>query len=236
MSIQDGTYRARPRAASVYENAKGNLILAIEHEVEGGVNLKSYHTLATADGTLNTRSIDGLKSWSNWDGIDPFWFMETDLGQFEVSVVIVNEASLSNPEAFYPNIKWVNPVGAGGGGQLPTAADKHAVMAKYAAKFRAVAGAQPIRAQPPQAAPQAAPPVRNTSPAPVRKNAPQATQATAWALLVNSLPDATQDDRERIWFDLIDQTGMDSVSMTADGWAQVEAKIKEMAENNEMPF
>lgn len=138
MNIADGTYAARPGAASVYESEKGALVLALVVKIENGPELKSYHTLVNRDGSINTRTVDNLKAWSGWNGVDPFWFMENDLTGLEVEVVIVNEPGFTDPSKLFPKVKWVNP--PGGGNKMPESADRGAILAKYGAKFRAVAG------------------------------------------------------------------------------------------------
>ncbi|MDD5704949.1 MAG: hypothetical protein PHR35_03430 [Kiritimatiellae bacterium] len=236
MNIQDGTYAARPGAASVYESEKGALVLALVVKIENGPELKSYHTLANRDGSINTRTVDNLKAWSGWDGVDPFWFMENDLSAAEVEVVIANEPGFTDPSKMFPKVKWVNPPGGGGGNKMPECADRRAVLAKYGAKFRAAAGGVPIA---PVAAARKAevgdprsaggpPAVRPVPvrPAPVRPAPSVATQAGAWARLCALGANLTQEQREEIWFAAVDATGMDQVDMTPAGWAQVQGAIE----------
>ena len=147
MNIADGTYAARPGAASVYESQGGALVLALVVKLTDGPELKSYHTLVNKDGVINTRTVDNLKAWSGWDGADPFWFMERDLSAVDVEVVIANEPGYSDPTRMYPKVKWVNPPGGGMGG-VPDAADRRTVLAKYGAKFRALSGGVPASAAP----------------------------------------------------------------------------------------
>jgi hypothetical protein len=251
MNIADGTYAARPGAASVYESEKGALVLAIMIKVADGVEMKSYHTLVLADGTINTRTVDNLKAWSGWDGADPFWFMDHDLSGMDVEVVIANEAGFTDKSKMYPKIKWVNPPGGSGGG-MPDAADRRAVLSKYGAKFRAVAGGTPVGAGKPVnserstvnsgapvPSPVAArpvsvqptlphrgdgvPPVRPPS---VRPKAPGVTQAAAWGRLCQVGASLTPEAREAIWFAAVDATGMDQADMTPEGWASVLAAVE----------
>ena len=150
MNIADGTYAARPGAASVYESQGGALVLALVVKVADGPELKSYHTLVNKDGAINTRTVDNLKAWSGWDGADPFWFMERDLSNVDVEVVIANEPGFQDPTRMFPKVKWINPPGGGAGG-VPEAADRRTVLAKYGAKFRALAGGVAVGAgAPPQ--------------------------------------------------------------------------------------
>ena len=142
MGIQDGTYAARPGQARVYENDNGSLVLCLEVQIDGGPVLKSYHTLAKADGTLMTRTIDNLKSWSGWDGTDPFWFTDNDLTGFAVEVVIENQPGRTDPNRMFPSVKWVNPPGGGGSG-MAESDDRRTILAKYGGKLRANAGGVP---------------------------------------------------------------------------------------------
>ncbi len=226
MNIANGTYRAKPRSASVYESPKsGALVLALGHELAGGGEIKSYHTLALADGEIRTREIENLKKWSGWDGSDPYWFMDADLTAFDVDLVIENEPGFNDPSKVFPKVKWVNPCGGGGAGGLPEASDRRAVLAKYGSKFRAVAGGVPVAAPAPvkPAAP-SAPPARPPAQAPARRAA--ATQAGAWDRL-NVLAGAMKrEELEAVWFECVDATGMDQADMTAEGWAQVTAAIE----------
>jgi hypothetical protein len=256
MTIQDGTYAARPGAASVYESEKGALVLALVVKIENGPELKSYHTLVNRDGSINTRTVDNLKAWSGWNGVDPFWFMENDLTGLEVEVVIANEPGFTDPSKTFPKVKWVNP--PGGGNKMPECADRGAILAKYGAKFRAVAGGVPAGAvalprvrnaeggaRNGAVGPAAAPPVKPAVPSdppttrpggspatmPARSGPPVnrpagATQASAWARLCALGVNLTQEQREEIWFAAVDATGMDQVDMTPAGWAQVQGAIE----------
>ena len=261
MNIADGTYAAKPGAASVYESEKGALVLAVQMKIADGPELRSYHTLVLADGTINTRTVENLKAWSGWDGADPYWFMDQDLSAVDVEVVVANEPGFQDPSKSFPKIKWVNPPGGSSGGGMPEAADRRAVLAKYGAKFRALAGGAPVR--PATAAP-AAPPVRPAAtaaptqptlprrdlmPPPAarpRPNAPAvANQASAWHALCELGKAMDQAQREAIWFDAVDATGMDQATMTPEGWAKVQAAIIErfkqpaaepVADSDPMPF
>lgn len=244
MQIQDGTYAARPGAASVYYSEGGALVVALIIKLNDGPELKSYNTLVNKDGAINTRTVENLKKWSGWNGIDPFWLMDTDLSGIDVEVVVENQPSLRDPNKIFPNVKWINAPGGGGGGGIPEAADRRAVMAKFGSQFRALAGgtavAQPVRAPAPQpaaAAPAAParPPVQPTLPvgAPVRPRlAPVAmkpagsTQASAWSKMCERGKGLDQAKLEAIWFYCVDGTGMDQADMTPAGWLQVEEAIE----------
>ena len=220
MNIADGTYAARPKAASVYEGKSGALILALVHAFEGGGEIKSYHALTTRDGAINTRAVEDLKKWSGWDGSDPYWFMDSDLTGIDVELVIANEEYEGRKS---PKVKWVNRPGSGSGTGLPDASDRRAVLAKYGAKFRAVAGPQPVSARAPSNPPPQTAPVRPPAAAP-RKTA--ATQSSAWARLSELGAGMGRPELEALWFSCVDSTGMDQADMTPEGWAQVTEAVE----------
>jgi hypothetical protein len=219
-------------------------------KVADGVEMKSYHTLVLADGTINTRTVDNLKAWSGWDGADPYWFMDQDLSGVDVEVVIANEPGFTDKTKMFPKIKWVNPPGGSNGG-MPDAADRRAVLAKYGAKFRAVAGGTTVPTRAPAApspapapfprpavqqpdlprplhpvGPAAMPPTRPPAVAPpVRPKTAGGTQASAWSRLCALGAQLTQEQREAIWFEAVDATGTDQADMTPEGWSQVTAAI-----------
>lgn len=220
MNIADGTYAARPKAASVYEGKSGALILALVHAFEGGGEIKSYHALTTRDGAINTRTVEDLKKWSGWDGSDPYWFMDTDLTGIDVELVIENEEYEGRRS---PKVKWVNRPGSGSGTGLPDASDRRAVLAKYGAKFRAVAGPVAVSARAPSNPPPPTAPVRPPAAAP-RKT--EATQSSAWARLSELGAGMGRPELEALWFTCVDSTGMDQADMTPDGWAKVTEAVE----------
>lgn len=240
MQIEDGTYAARPTAASITESKAGNLMAVIRFKINDGPDLTFYSVLAKADGTINTRNVDDLKRWSCWDGCDPYWLMENDLTGIDVEIVVENGPSITDPSKTWPSIKWVNPPGSTGGGAMPEAADRQTVAAKWGAKFRALAGGAPAARKPAATAPAATPPPLYRPAPKVPPAAPQAgsTQASAWAKLNKAAGNLPQDKKEELWFGFVDETGMDQADMTPAGWAQVEAAIeKHFAPVEEtMPF
>lgn len=242
MNIADGTYAARPGAASVYESKQGALVLALAVKIQDGPELKSYHTLVNKDGAINTRTIDNLKAWSGWDGVDPFWFMENDLSGIDVEVVIANEPGFNDPTKMFAKVKWINPPGGGGGkgADMPEASDKRSILAKYGAKFRAVSGGVPAaRAAAPKPATTATAeqptlPRRDLQQPAARPAAPVArpkpsgsTQAAAWGKMCELGAKLTQAQKEDIWFKCVDATGMDQADMTPEGWAKVLSSVEQ---------
>lgn len=250
MNLQNGTYAARPLAASITESKNGHLMAVVKFRIDNGPDLTFYSVIVKNDGTVNTRNVEDLKKWSGWDGVDPYWLMDTDLTAIDVELVIANEPSITDPTKTWPAIKWVNPPGGGGGSALPEAADRRAVMAKYGAKLRALAGGTPLAApvsprpmaqaptapaapydpqaqMPPPGRAEDGPPPPAARP-PVRKPpaAAAATQASAWALLNEKAGALPRDQVEALWFGFVDATGMDQADMTPEGWAQVQAAVE----------
>lgn len=247
MNIQDGTYAARPGQARVYENDKGSLVLCIEVQIEGGPVLKSFHTLARADGTLMTRTIDNLKSWSGWDGTDPFWFLDNDLSGIAVEVVIENQPGITDPTKMFPSVKWVNPVGGGSGG-LAESDDRRSILAKYGGKLRANAGGTPVGAgAPARSMSEVRGPKSETAgsltevqrtqrtavpcPAPVRPAVRSAARKvsdmnTCWGLMCDLCKKMPKPQVEREWFAAVGIIeGKDQADMTPEEWGQVEEFI-----------
>ena len=231
--MENGTYAAHPKAASVYESDGGALVLSLVHEFQGGGEIKSYHALTTKDGAVNTRTIDGLKKWSGWDGVDPYWFMDVDLTGISVELVIENEPGFRDPSKMYPKVQWVNAAGGGVENGLHEASDRRAVLAKYGAKFRAVAGGTPVAPRPaavpaprPAPAPAARPPAARPPAAAPAPRRPAATQATAWARLNELGAGMAQGELENLWFACVDSTGMDQAEMTPEGWVKVTEAVE----------
>lgn len=248
MQLASGVYAAHPGAATVEEAKSGALMLYIMMDIVDGPSLRSSHCIVNKDGAVMTRTIDSLKKWAvGWDGADPYWFMENDISALDVEVVIEQEAGYNDPSKMFPVVKWVNAPGGGGGGALPEATDKKLVMAKYGAKFRAIAGGTtvtPTRARPAAPVAQTAPPTRPapSAPPPARKVAAAHTQATAWAKLNELGAGMPAPELESRWFSFIDATKMDQADMTPEGWAQVEESIadyfagKKVDTAENMPF
>jgi hypothetical protein len=229
-NLEAGNYEAVTKAATVYEK-EGKLLLAVAFDVEG-IELRNYSVLIQADGTVNTRTVDRLKEWSGWDGADPYWFVDEAPAGIPVEVTIALEPGFRDPGRLFPKIQWVNRRGSGSGA-LPQAADRQKVMSRYGAKFRALAGPQPVRTATPA---QGRPPA---PPAPQRGKASRhATLEECWRLMGERFASLSQDEMTEKWYGLIDATGMDQADMTPEGWDQVRAAILGGAqeEDDGLPF
>jgi hypothetical protein len=228
--INDGRYIGRfTGEVSVYENQKGTLVAAFPIEVEGQVRTW-FATLVQQDGTVNTRRVGDLKTMLGWDGqiesIEGLTFAGA-----ECEVTIANEAGQDG--TVYSNIKYADPVG-GGGAKIPEAMDRRTLVAKYAAKFRAVAGGAPAKPAAPKATP---PPAKPPVGGPPVAKPPAPRVATAnmeecWAALAAASEGQDRQAVEANWFAILDEvaTGKQSPDLTPEEWGAVKARIAKMVE------
>lgn len=218
----EGNYDAATKAATVYEK-EGKLLLAIAFDV-GGTEMKTYSVLVQADGTVNTATVGKLKEWSGWDGIDPYWFVDNAPGAIACEVAVVLEPGFKDASKMFPKIKWVNKVGGTGSG-MPEMADRRAVLSKYGAKFRAIAGPQPtaVRNQP-VTQPQR-PVSQAASNPPPRQAVAHATLEECWRLMQQYNQNLKPDEITEKWYAFVDATGMDQADMTPEGWDSVKNSI-----------
>jgi hypothetical protein len=233
---EEGNYEAVTKAATVYENEKQKLILAVAFDV-GGTEMKNRFVLVESDGVLNTVNIAKVREWSGWDGIDPYWFIEAAKTSIKCMVKVKMEPGFRDPTTMYPVIKWVNKAGCEGSA-LPEEADRRAVLSKYGAKFRAIAGPQPMGAQtkpqgatPPQRPQTATPPQQ--PPTRPQTTAAHATLEECWRLMQQHNQKLKPEQVTEKWYGFIDATGMDQADMTPEGWDKVKASILASAGTSE---
>lgn len=214
-NLQDGQkYPGRPTGvASVYENEKGSLVLCMEIDVEGEM-LRHYAAIATAENGINVRTVERLKAMFGWDGIDPFWFVDNgaDYAEREVEATIELKQG-RNGDRFFANIKYLDPPGGGaGGGDMPAAGNRAGLLAKYGAKFRAIAGGVPAK---PAAPP--APPVQKTLPPAPAKPAKKSDQMECWSKFCDA------GGTEAGWFKMLSEAvpGVDQGDLTPADWGRV---------------
>ena len=242
MQMENGSYAARmikpdQGAASVYETESGALMLALKFQIAGdGPIITARQCLVSGrnaknPSTVMENAIKSLKSWSGWDGSDPYWFIDTDLSEIDVELVVENESyqDQQGNTRTGPSVKWINKPGSGAGKALPDAADRKLILAKYGSKFRALSGGVPAKAPAPRA-PTAAP--APTAP-PARKRTAKEAMEAAWAALEKATPDTEQAIRETRWFALIDETGSPADALTPEVWDAIRAKIESTAD---LPF
>jgi hypothetical protein len=226
-----GNYAATTKAATVYEK-NGKLLLMLAFDVSG-TEMKKATVLTEADGSLNTKNLERMREVFNWDGIDPYWFIENATAGLPCEVEVEMKPGFNDPTKSYPNINWINKAG-GGGSEMPAPADRKSTLAKYGSKFRAVAGPQPVGVKPatpvaPPAKP-TPPPAPPSAPAPRRPAPPtatvvHATLAECWEMMTTRYPSLSQDAMTDKWYGFIDATGMDQADMTPEGWDKVKASI-----------
>ena len=239
--MDNGKYEAVTQSASVYEK-EGKLMLAVEFRV-GDELLKSFFVLVKADGMANEGVIRGIRDWSGWDGIDPYWIQDNAaIEQWACEVVVAMEPGFKDPSRMFPNIQWVNTV-RGGASALPTS-DRQAILAEFGPMLRAMAGPQPVinsRHTPVKTAAPAIPPTRVPTPAPTRPplGGVNHTQTSCWDALQAGQPNASQPELENLWYSIV--TG-DQATMTSADWARVADAISRLsvkaatADEEPMPF
>ena len=126
----------------IYEASTGSLCGAVPCVmVDTGFTFKHTMVLVKADGTIQTKTTDTLKAVFGWDGVDPFWLMDSSLdggAMRDVEFEIVGGPETGDKGGQYFKSQWLNPLG--GGMKTPLAADRRSVLAKYGNKFAALAG------------------------------------------------------------------------------------------------
>lgn len=202
--VKPGTYPAHPerlnaeKFAEVYESAtSGNLVLHMAYRLDASGHVLQHWSALTQNGAPRERTIADLKERFGWDGCDPFWFETADLSGFPVEVVVEDEPGRSDPRQMFSKIKWVNTPGRGGGGGATKQVDRRALLAKYGAQFRAVAGPQPMKTAPkPPSAPKPPPKAPDSMPPGAER---LSTLNDAWIALCTDNP-ASQDELAADWF------------------------------------
>lgn len=231
---QEGEYPATTKAGTVYEK-DGKLLFGGVFDV-GGNEMKAYFVLITADGAVNTKTIDKMKEWSNWDGTDPYQLIEIMQTGIDVSVTIKNEPGYKDSTKVFPKIQWVNAVGQKS--SMPEAGDREKILMKFGSKLRAAAG--PVAPKPvtqtattPAMKPvDAVPPTTPTAPfakpapkAPTKKAPAHSCLEECWKLCQDTFPCLDEDALAEKWYSFIDATGMDQATMTGEGWDTVKQAI-----------
>jgi hypothetical protein len=177
--------------------------------VESGFTFKHTLVLVKADGTIQTKTTDTLKAVFGWDGVDPFWLMDSSVDggpMRSVEFEIVGGPETGDKGGVYFKSKWLNPLG--GGMRTPVAADRRSVLAKYGSKFQALAnvGGQKSEVRG-QGAPSRVPPVpgaaRPTPLAPATNSYQPSSMEEAWAALNEAQNGRPAEAIEKTWFDTI---------------------------------
>lgn len=142
MLPEPGTYRAKTANGVVYETEGGALMAAFDFGIDADHSIMGRVCLASKAGELQQNNLRSLREAFGWDGADPFWLADTDLSAIEVEIVVENEPDQNgNPR---PTVRWINAPGRSHGG-MPQSGDRKAILAKYGAKLRALAGGTTMR-------------------------------------------------------------------------------------------
>ena len=232
----EGKYVCKLNAPLViYEASTGSLCGAVPCVVvDSGFTFKHTMVLVKADGTIQTKTTDTLKSVFGWDGVDPFWLMDNseDGGAMRsVEFEIVGGPETGDKGGQYFKSQWLNPLG--GGLKTPAAANRQSVLAKYGNKFQALASSA---AEPrPGTSGKSAPPVARTSqrnvpttPPPSKSPMPApASMEEAWAQLNESNPGKDGAVIEKIWFDTIAQLfpNKSNTDLKPHEWGKLKAEF-----------
>jgi hypothetical protein len=190
----------------IYEASTGSLCGAVPCVmVDTGFTFKHTMVLVKADGTIQTKTTDTLKAVFGWDGVDPFWLMDSSLdggAMRDVEFEIVGGPETGDKGGQYFKSQWLNPLG--GGMKTPLAADRRSVLAKYGSKFQALAGVGKV--QSPESKVQSPPKVPTAPRAaqpPPPPGASTATMEEAWAALNEANIGKPAEAIEKLWFDTI---------------------------------
>ena len=225
---QEGKYVCKLNGPMViYEASTGSLCAAVPSVmVDSGFTFKHTMVLVKADGTIQTKTTDTLKSVFGWDGVDPFWLMDNseDGGAMRsVEFEIVGGPETGDKGGQYFKSQWLNPLG--GGMKTPQAANRQSVLAKYGNKFQALAG---VAAKAAPAVPKA-PPVPKAAPVAPPPGAPSATMEEAWAQLNESNPGKDGAAIEKIWFDTIAKLfpNKSNTDLKPHEWGKLKAEFKD---------
>lgn len=229
-----GTYKAHALGAGAYESQRGALMIGIQWEIaEGpfaGCQITSHDCLVTTAGVVCEKKIGMIKEWAQgWDGVDTDWFSE-HYPEFDVELVVVRE--LYNGED-RPAVKYVNAPGVSHG-IIPTG-DADTLKAKFGARLRALAGAQP---RPVGEQTNARAPAKKTP-----ASDPMEDRNAAWGMFVKRHNFENSDAASTAWYDMIARVlpgRTNYADFTPADWkkvrAAVEAEAKVHRTVSDLPF
>ncbi len=229
---REGRFKATIREHGVAETGQNKLATFVCHfqlteelangewlPVEEDFDITGYFYLEKRDGTLNTVTIDALKSAFGWDGRDPFWLQDADFDGHVVQVKLAFEEynNRTRIKVQYVDAEDATPSG------VPQADDaaRRAIGTRLGAKFRANAGGTPAPAPKPPAGSRPAPP----KPAqPARPPEPTATLEQAWTAFAAGFPaDTPQEHVEKEWFRVLGELypGKTPEQLSPEEWGVV---------------
>lgn len=156
--------------------------------------------IVSKDGTVIANGIQNLKKVFGWDGFDPFALVSGEDGnktdskdwtgtRFKAAQCVHEEYSPEGGDKTYTNFKigFFNPVDGGGREFKP--ADPKQVMAKFGAKFRALAGGTPQKPA--------------SKPAPKSQSLPAGEPCSmedAYAVHVTKNPGKSEEELSGLWW------------------------------------
>jgi hypothetical protein len=235
---QEGKYVSKLNGQLViYEASTGSLCGAVPCVmVESGFTFKHTLVLVKADGTIQTKTTDTLKAVFGWDGVDPFWLMDSSVDggpMRSVEFEIVGGPETGDKGGVYFKSKWLNPLG--GGMKTPVAADRRSVLAKYGNKFQALAGAAPeSRKQKVESRNAGVPPVPSGALGTARPTTPPpgtvtATMEEAWAALNEANAGKPAEAIEKLWFDTIARLfpNKSNTDLKPHEWGKLKAEFED---------
>jgi len=240
MLPEPGTHEARAMRTSIYESEKSGVLVCAQHfETVNGEGITGYFSMTRKDGGINEYMMQTFRDVYGWDGIDPFWLVDTDLSGIPVEIVVEDQPR--DDGSAFRSVKYLNRVGGGNGG-LPEVGDRKSILAKYGTRFRAMAGGQQMGK--PQAAKPAAAPAQPAAPAqaalpkapaaPVGQDAPPpCSMQEAWVRFCQVAGDGwSQDGLTQNWYEAVRElTGKEQQDCTEADWGKVKAGAKKfMAE------
>lgn len=196
--------------------------------VEEDLDITGYFYLEKRDGTLNSVTIDHLKSAFGWDGRDPFWLQDADFAQLLVQVKLAFETydNKTRLKVQYVDAEDATPSG------IPQADDaaRRTIATRLGAKFRANAGGtpapapKPSRPAPPKPKPAATPSAPRPAPA---APAHGLTMQQAWQAFTKACPQGyTTQQVEEEWFRRLGEMfpGRQPEQLAPQEWARFAAE------------
>lgn len=224
----------------IYEASTGSLCGAVPCVmVDSGFTFKHTLVLVKADGTIQTKTTDTLKAVFGWDGVDPFWLMDSSVeggAMRDVDFEIVGGPETGDKGGQYFKSQWLNPLG--GGMKTPAAAGRRSVLAKYGSKFQALAGAGGQKAEVRSQNVPGGPPVPPSSRAAARPTSPPpggppqgatATTEEAWAALNEAQAGKPAEAIEKLWFDTIARLfpNKSNTDLKPHEWGKLKAEFED---------
>jgi hypothetical protein len=199
--------------------------------VDEDFDITGYFYLEKRDGTLNTVTIDSLKSAFGWDGRDPFWLQDSDFDGHFVQVKLAFETydNKTRLKVQYVDAENATPTG------VPQADDaaRRSIGTRLGSKFRANAGGTPApapkpntgsRPTPPKPKPAATPSAPQAAPAPAAQGL---TMQQVWEAFVKASPEGYSAEQvEDEWFRRLGEVFPDRQpeQLTPQEWARFAAE------------